>query len=798
MKDQKSKSGLALALLSATSLASVMNPTLSFARTPDAAVTEAATFGDIIVTARRTEERSQDVPVAITAFSNDMLQEQRITTNQDLQGRVPSLTVGASGQSRATETFTVRGQGATYNSAPGVVTYLAEVPVPAPTSVSIQGVPGMLLDLANVQILKGPQGTLFGRNTTGGAVLLEPQRPTDKYEGYLQGMLGNYDGMEFEGVVNLPISDKLKIRLTGRSVDRDGFTKDVVTGKDYDDRHYRTGRIGVTYSPTDTIENYVMVYGTRYTDHGTGFVLGDYNEAYYEGLFGSFGASCAAFGLGAGCSALTDAVNAQKARGPRDVIFGGDSFTRIKGGGITDIFSWDINPNMTLRNIASYARMQNYIANDQDGSPFPAYDTFPFKGAPVDDTSSWSEELQIQGTTPDNNLNYIFGAYSDRTRAVGEQGLGANVVFVSQVAGMRQITRSTEAVYGQMTYNLGGAIDALDRLKFTAGYRYTWDRAEGFGSSFLANESACANGEVLVTSILDCRRYSKARSSAPTWTLGLDYKVTDDMLLFAKVARGYKTGGINTGAVNPGRESFDPEFVTTYEAGLKSDFTVLDKSARFNIGYYHSKYKDIQRAAGDFNTTTNASGAIVINIAEATIDGIEVEASIEPIENLILSGNYSYTDASYDTYDFPILAPQIDCSGGLVFATAELSCLPFQYTPENQYSVSARYTLPLDPGLGAITGSVTYSYQDDQYSSPSTLPIQEPGALLESLGLLNLALTWENFLGRPIDLRAFMTNATNEVYRTSNSNIFNSIGVQTSIYGEPKMYGLSLKYHWGE
>jgi iron complex outermembrane recepter protein len=269
-------------------------------------------------------------------------------------------------------------------------------------------------------------------------------------------------------------------------------------------------------------------------------------------------------------------------------------------------------------------------------------------------------------------------------------------------------------------------------------------------------------------------------------------------LLFAKVARGYKTGGINTGAVNPGRESFEPEFVTTYEAGLKSDFTIADKPARFNIGYYHSDYKDIQRAAGDFNTTTNASGAIVINIAEATIDGVELEASIEPIKDLILSGNYSYTDASYDKYDFPILAPQIDCSGGLVFGTAALSCLPFQYTPENQYSVSARYTLPLNPSLGEISGSVTYSYQDDRYSSPSTLLIQEPGALLDSFGLLNLAVTWRNMLNQPVDLRLFMTNATDEVYRTSNSNIFNSIGVQTSIYGEPQMYGMSLRYHWGD
>ena len=211
--------------------------------------------GEIIVTARRREEPAQKVPVAITALSAEMLQERRIAGGQDLQGQVPSLSVSAGGQSRDVETIAIRGQGTNYTAAPAVVTYLAEVPLVAGRVATLQGPPGQFLDLANIQVLRGPQGTLFGRNSTGGAVLLEPARPTDTFEGYVQMQAGNYRDREVEGVVNVPLSDTLKVRMAGRFVDRNGFTRDVLTGTDYDNRHYYTGRVGMTWTPTDPLEN---------------------------------------------------------------------------------------------------------------------------------------------------------------------------------------------------------------------------------------------------------------------------------------------------------------------------------------------------------------------------------------------------------------------------------------------------------------------------------------------------------------------------------------------------------------
>ena len=146
---------------------------------------------DIVVTARRRSESAQKVPIALTALSAESLQERHITTGQDLQGQVPSLSVGSFGQGRSVESFARRGQGTSFGASPAVVQYLAEVPQVAGTAASLQGLPGLFLDVGSIQVLRGPQGTLFGRNTTGGAILLEPIKPTDKFGGYWQVQGGN-------------------------------------------------------------------------------------------------------------------------------------------------------------------------------------------------------------------------------------------------------------------------------------------------------------------------------------------------------------------------------------------------------------------------------------------------------------------------------------------------------------------------------------------------------------------------------------------------------------------------------
>ena len=249
------------------------------AATPQASAADAGGEADIIVTAQRREERAQDVPIVISAFSSERLDQLDVNEPQDLYGTVPSLVVGNQGtSSREAQSFTIRGQATGYQSSPAVQIYLNEVPLIAASNLGLQGGPGLLVDLENVQVLSGPQGTLFGRNTTGGAVLYVPRKPTNNFEGYVEGGVGNLDLLTMEGAINIPIvSDKLLVRVVGAHQSRRGYTKDIVWNKWRDDVNWYSGRVGITFKPTDRFDNYLMLFGSKSSNNGAVFIHKGFN-----------------------------------------------------------------------------------------------------------------------------------------------------------------------------------------------------------------------------------------------------------------------------------------------------------------------------------------------------------------------------------------------------------------------------------------------------------------------------------------------------------------------------------------
>lgn len=767
--------------------------------------------GEIIVTARRREEPAQKVPVAITALSAEMLQERRIAGGQDLQGQVPSLSVSAGGQSRDVETIAIRGQGTNYTAAPAVVTYLAEVPLVAGRVATLQGPPGQFLDLANIQVLRGPQGTLFGRNSTGGAVLLEPARPTDTFEGYVQMQAGNYRDREVEGVVNVPLSDTLKVRMAGRFVDRNGFTRDVLTGTDYDNRHYYTGRFGMTWTPSDRIENYLMVTGTRSTSHGAGYVIGQYNTALLDGVLGAAG-GCAGIGLGAGCSVVTDLVDAQAERGPRKVALGPGSLrSKISGWSVIDQLKIELSDTLTLRNIVSYGELRALSGFDGDGMPLAIYQTGMGPG-PADNVRQFSEELQLQGSTLADKLQYTTGIYYEHTGTPGNRYVtNKGITFFSPTMSGGRYKTSAVALYAQTALDFGAFSDALDGLKLTAGLRYTWDRYRGAGGTAALDDDgnlvACTNGvEDIPTTFGDCALNARGRSSKPTWTIGLDYQVTPDVLLYGKVSRGYKTGGINLLAVNARNLAYNPEYVKTYEAGVKSKVRFGGgASLTLNADVFKTDYTNIQIAGADFNPVSYAGGAAVFNAASARIKGIELEAVLRLSPAFELSGSYSHITSRYKSFKIDVdpLLSQLDCSGNVASGTIDLSCVPMPYLPRDQFNIAGRYTLPLPEEVGKVVLSAVYAYTGKQWQTATTVPEElpearagggEPGLLMKGYGVLNMSLNWSDVMKLPIDIAVFMTNVTNKTYRISNTGTYLSLGSQASLYGEPRMYGASVRY----
>ena len=565
---------------------------------------------EVVVTARRTEENLQDVPVAISTINSDDLRREQINSPQDLQGRVPSLVVGTGSQMRNTETPTIRGQGAQFGSSPGVVMYMAEVALPSDPVANYQGGAGKFFDLSNIQVLKGSQGTLFGRNTTGGALLLEPHKPENNLSfrlaagvSYLEDVgSAKPSGESYEAVLNLPIIDeKLAARIGGQVYKRDGFTRDVITNKDYDDKNYWTARVGLLWNPNDRFENYFMGVYSKSDDNGTATVIEEINR---EGLNQAIPAAAGlglvsnlipgldlAQPLNLGCLILNtfgpssncgqDIVDEQGARGNRSVQLSGDPQDVLKSSTVLDKFSFDINDNLTLRNIASYSTLVHSYRWDLDGSRAQLNEFINPEDVNNADVSTYTEELQLQGEALDKALSYVVGAYYEKTDAKGRI-IAKSLLFVDVNQEYEQ-EKESYAPFFQGNLDLGHFTDSLAGLNLTLGVRYTVDKT--FGRASIQQLAAG------LIPLVDKSFTTRIRNTAITYTAGLDYKI-DENLIYGKISRGYKTGGVATIAVNPANYTYEPEYVTNYEIGQKSDFTLGEIPLRLNCLLYTSDAAD--------------------------------------------------------------------------------------------------------------------------------------------------------------------------------------------------------------
>ena len=760
---------------------------------------------DIIVTAQRREERNQDVPISITAFSNEMLDDQNIVQAQDLAGTVPSLIVSSGAQaSRNVQSFTLRGISGTYQGGASVVQYLSEVPLIQGFSTSQQGGPGNYIDLENLQVLAGPQGTLFGRNTTGGAVLIVPKKPTNNFEGYIEASVGNYDYRGVEAVVNIPIvPDKLMIRAVGTFQDRDGYTRDIVFNKDRDDMHYYAGRIGITFRPTESFENYTLVFGSWSDTNGTTYIL--------DSLHGAL----------ANDPIAIRQLELQQALGKRKVRLDNDAFEKTDTSGVINKTSIELADTLTLNNIVSYQHYRQNLALDEDGTPLQLLNfgtfgaTFPIAGlcdefniacngasnngpsGPRDDTQQFTEELQLQGSFLDNHLTYTVGGFYLNQTPAGRQ-FARNVFLCAPAqsgtcAPIEQtfkVSQKSKAVYGQATLDMGAFTPALESLRLTAGYRHTWDRIRGQSLTIIpfGPVGFCLTTGTVIP-IEDCETGNTLKENAGTWTVGLDYKPISDVLLFAKVSRGYKAGGYNPFAARRETLVFRSENVTAYEAGFKSDWRFGTVPLRLNATAYYTDYDPLQRSIPDVNEAGFAGSASFSSTA--TIKGFEVEATVRPFPMLELSGNVAHNDAKAKEFAYITLLPDVGCDGPV--AAGELldrSCEPLGLARWT-YNLRATLDLPIPEAWGNLSLFANYAYISTRGTDAN------PGELLEPYGLLNLSANWRKVAGSDFDLQLFMTNATNKLYRNTNAAL-SSLGFNSNIYGEPRMYGLRVRYNFGQ
>lgn len=734
---------------------------------------DATRLEEITVTARRREENLYAVPVAVTALSPGDIRARGIQTAEDLQNYIPSLNVSSS-VTRDDYTFSLRGMGPTGGSGPGavlagggtgVVTYFADVPT------SGAG-PGLFYDLESVQVAAGPQGTLFGKNTTGGAVLFVPKKPVNDFEGSVEYGMGDYNMKTATAVVNVPlVDDKVLLRVAGQFLDRDGFTIDrgpYFAGKDYDNRDYWALRATLLLRPFDNLDNTTIFSALHSEGNGDGFVLTAVNPA---GAFGSL---------------LLPLLAEQQASGIRSTSLSANEIDRRYNDGIINTTRWSISEQWQFKNIFSYQVQKWRNSEDVDGTSLVVDDLVPVGQGWHTQVGTYTEEPQIQGAALDDHFKMTAGAYYEDGHNIAPQPYQVQVALGNFL--INQVDQSnaerSRGLYAQTTYDFGGLYSSLDGLKLTTGYRYTWDNYSYGIASFSPSEgNACLTSPGTYPES-DCAFSSSGQSGGSSWTLGLDYQLPV-ALIYLRSGRGYVPGGFNpsfgftAGGVDTPQFRFAPESVIDVELGVKSEFDMAGAPAQVSADIFHSDYTNIQRYVSEVLPGGIASN-FTANASEAEIEGFEFQGSIAPVTGLTFTATYSYNHGKYTKID-PAAAPS-------------LVGVPFSYLPENKASLGATYKLPLAQTAGEYSLGLFYSYQSRFFDAPSVQPFD----YIEGYGLLNARLEWNHLFQTTLDASFFMTNVTDKVYRVGQYNDLVANGYITSFYGEPRMWGVQLRYRFGK
>ncbi|MFT3931211.1 MAG: TonB-dependent receptor [Spongiibacteraceae bacterium] len=785
---------------------------------------------EVVVTARRTEEVIQNVPISMTVFNQDMLNERNVTNGADLVAYTPSLSVNSRfGSDQAS--FAIRGFTQDVRTTASVAVYFADVVAPRGGGNITAGDgagPGAFFDLQNVQVLKGPQGTLFGRNTTGGAIQLVPQEPTGKLEGYLELSAGNFNMRRSQGVLNLPINDQLRARFGIDSMRRDGYIENTSgIGPDrFSDVDYFAGRGSLFWDITDAVTNYTIFTYANSENNGTLQAMFACNDDLSIG-FASFCTSTLAH-QGDGFYKTESAMQKPS--------------SKLRQWQAINTTAWDVSEAITLKNILSYAHLRQDLRSSVQGTnfhvpmlgwPLEFFPSYIAPGAHSNNQSTLVEELQFSGSTLNDKLSWQAGLYYESSRPDGWSGsqspgtlsclneLGADpanwvcadplrdfaymnyfgtlppslAALDATIPPIGTVERSlgkteynNQAIYAQGTYDLS------DEFRLTLGLRYTVDETKTtskrttwfFPDGILqppgAPLSALTKCSLSDASLVnDCIHRASTKSEAPTWLIDVDYLPSPDVMLYAKYSRGYRQGSI-VYAAPPSLDLYDPEKVDAYEIGAKTSFRSAI-SGTFNIALFYNELSDQQLQLGYIPTAGGSATTAVLNAGASTIQGAELETTLKLIDDLSLNLAYTYLSTRLDSF-----TPPAAIAGWQPIQTVEEGG-HLTFSPRHTVVAGLSYRLPLPAEIGEVSAGGTYTFTDSQDSTSGS-----KYGTLPSHRLLNLNLGWKSIFGSGFDTAFFVTNALNEKYRSYVPGFYERSGFEASVQAEPRMWGARIKY----
>ncbi|WP_288484484.1 TonB-dependent receptor [uncultured Novosphingobium sp.] len=818
--------------LLAGSMLATMTATASYAAAADempaapAAAADDTGLGEIVVTATKRETNLQSTPIAISVVNTQVLKDRHVQSLYDLaDGGVPSLRVATFEARQSALTIGIRGIVPLDANQPareqGVGIYVDGVYLGRQ-----HGLNAGLFDVERIEVLKGPQGTLFGRNTEGGALSIVSKAPSGVFGGRVDGGVGNYGAYNGDFHIDLPKMAGFSIKLDGVVQHQDATTKNPLEGQSGFNFYHRKGlRAAVRWQPTSSITNDFSYDVAR-----------DANTPFYSQLLNYNPNGCVAGPQAAAPNCRLPGTNYTALTGTvkpllPGVVVNGDSRMKVadigvpqqpsvdKTHGFTNSLKWAVSPEIELRSITAWRGVDATQWDNSGGAhrvpvvnltaACTAAKPCGFSRYSLADLRQrqFSQELQAVGTV--GKIDYVAGLYyfnehvSDDAATPNSNGVYLNAQgqavytildpctgsngFGSQI-GCRSIDRASEvwsksyAAYGQVTYN------ATEQLHLTVGGRYTHDKKRGV-LHFSRNVNYDVNPAAAIAAGYQPLRETWNRFN-PMVTLA--YDATDDLHVYAKYATGYRAGGASSRTAN--YQSFGPEDVKSYEIGLKSDF--WDHRARFNLAGYIMDRKNSQvdiSSIQSFNGS-NFNNLVTINAAGTTkIRGIEADLTVNPLEGLTLNASYAYT------YTKIPLVPVSYTAAGLTTTVNQQFYIVF--TPRNAASGAIDYALPLGQGDTTLKFHFDGNYAQatqafDQFGTKADASLIFNGRIsLADIGIgdrkLTLGLWGRNLFNEQYVFRRDPSNSLPAAPTTSvtTGNINNILGDYGN-FNAPRTYGL--------
>ncbi len=648
--------GAVLAAPALAQTAPAANPAPAATETPD----ESTQVGEVIVTAQRRSESVQDVPIAITAFTATQLQSQGVTNTLQLGQYVPNLVAQNNTGLGSANAYFLRGLGSTETIAtfdPPVGTYVDDIYLSRQNANNLS-----MFDVERVEVLRGPQGTLFGRNTTGGAINVIMRDPGKVVAGFAEAGYGRFDKKLGRVSVDLPLADTFGVKLSGYWQDDDGYAKNVTTGERLNDDDGWGVRVGVrgdlaswarwraSYAHIAANGEYLLNFDcnpANPTDCDGRFITTGLSEKpATAATYAPLTVTGAKAGYGLGQKSATDLI--------------------------TSNLALDIADDTTLSFITGYVNVrQKYGLDFFDGrggpslaAPIPPVRGYTRGGFTILNDGrheQFTQEVKLNGKLGDGLIDYVAGFfYIDERNKTDLADVFSTSATTALLLGDRIVRNTTSAYAGYVQAD----VNLTDQFKVTAGIRYT-DETKTL--TVTDNRAACVAAPTTATCLFNTNLVAANGVRIPTrqqtkiWTprFAVNYAPNDDILLFASATRGFKSGGWNARATAPGQFlPFDPEKVWSYEGGIKSDW--LDKRLRVNLTAFWLDVSDLQVLAGLLNPATGALTFLSRNFADYRNKGIEAEVSVVPTRGLRLYANVGYQD---DKYIVPKGRPALDVYG---------------------------------------------------------------------------------------------------------------------------------------